>query len=93
MNNIFIATLNKANCHAIIAAEQVLPSKVGAEAGEGVFARRALAKATTVCLYSGLTMTRVSLAPAHWGSAVPKDKQAAKSHSCKKCFCLREPAF
>ena len=63
-NNIFIATLNKANCHAIIAAEQVLPSKVGAEAGEGVFARRALAKATTVCLYSGLTMTRVSLAPA-----------------------------
>ena len=40
--------------------DQVLPSKVGTEAGEGVFARTALAKATTVCLYSGLTMTRVS---------------------------------
>jgi len=37
---------------------KVLPSKVGTEAGEGVFARTALAKATTVCLYSGLTMTR-----------------------------------
>ena len=40
--------------------DQVLPSKVGAESGEGVFAGRVLPKATTVCLYSGLTMTRVS---------------------------------
>ena len=58
VNNILITTQNM--IPRIIAAEQVLPSKVGGEAGEGVFAVTALAKATTVCLYSGLTMTRVS---------------------------------
>ena len=47
--------------HDLISTDQVLPSKVGGEAGEGVFAGTTLAKATTVCLYSGLTMTRVSL--------------------------------
>ena len=61
MNNLHIIIPNQI---AIIMMpsllDQVLPSKVGAEAGEGVFARTALAKATTVCLYSGLTMTRVS---------------------------------
>ena len=67
MNNILITTksmiakLHDPHNNAIIVADQVLPSKVGPGAGEGVFAGTALAKATTVCLYSGLTMTRVSL--------------------------------
>ena len=51
---------------------QVLPSKLGfdageiggdeeafSDAGEGVFAGVDLPKATTVCLYSGLTMSKV----------------------------------
>ena len=52
---------------------QVLPSKLGfdagesfnseeeafSDAGEGVFAGMDLPKATTVCLYSGLTMSKV----------------------------------
>ena len=45
---------------------QVGPSKLGEEVeegvfevGEGLFAAIDLPKATTVCLYSGLTMTKV----------------------------------
>ena len=58
MRYLIVIIMTSLPCHHFV--DQVLPSKVGGESGEGVFAGTTLAKATTVCLYSGLTMTRVS---------------------------------
>ena len=68
---------------------QVGPSKLGEEVeegvfevgeevfkvGEGLFAAIDLPKATTVCLYSGLTMTKVGEHVKHVKIQLTKDKQ------------------
>ena len=73
IQTLFQASLTWDACLTLLITFQVGPSKLGEEVnegvfevgeevfkvGEGLFAAIDLPKATTVCLYSGLTMTKV----------------------------------